>query len=316
MFNTFSVNTIMIEVENLVKKFGDITAVDGISFKVRKGEIFGFLGPNGAGKTTTINILAGLSLPSSGVAIIAGQDVTKHPIGCKKRLGIATQDANFDHHLNIKDNLFYQGLLYGLPRKEVKKRVDAALQWSKLEKYRKKRFHQLSGGMQRRLVVARAMLSDPEILLLDEPTTGLDPQSRRQVWEYIKDLKEKGKTVLLTTHYMEEADILCDRISIIDHGRIIASGTPDELKKVLDNNIVIDISLYSDVVNGIESLNSISGVNHVKMRNYGIRIGVRDDAVIEQVLNSMITKNKIKGINIIHPTLEDVFLHLTGREMR
>lgn len=318
MFNTFSVNTIMIEVENLVKKFGDITAVDGISFKVRKGEIFGFLGPNGAGKTTTINILAGLSLPSSGVAIIAGQDVTKHPIGCKRRLGIATQDANFDHHLNIKDNLFYQGLLYGLPRKEVKKRVDAALQWSKLEKYRKKRFHQLSGGMQRRLVVARAMLSDPEILLLDEPTTGLDPQSRRQVWEYIKDLKEKGKTVLLTTHYMEEADILCDRISIIDHGRIIASGTPDELKKVLDNNIVIDISLYSEVVSEhIErDLSSISGVNYVKMRNYGIRIGVRDDAVIEQVLNSMITKNKIKGINIIHPTLEDVFLHLTGREMR
>lgn len=308
----------MIEVENLVKKFGDITAVDGISFKVRKGEIFGFLGPNGAGKTTTINILAGLSLPSSGVAIIAGQDVTKHPIGCKKRLGIATQDANFDHHLNIKDNLFYQGLLYGLPRKELKKRVDAALQWSKLETYRKKRFHQLSGGMQRRLVVARAMLSDPEILLLDEPTTGLDPQSRRQVWEYIKDLKEKGKTVLLTTHYMEEADILCDRISIIDHGRIIASGTPDELKKILDNNIVIDISLNSEVVSEhIErDLSSISGVNYVKMRNHGIRIGVGNDAVVEQVLNCIITKNKIKGINIIHPTLEDVFLHLTGREMR
>ncbi len=307
-----------IQVCNLRKSFGPITAVDGISFKVRKGEIFGFLGPNGAGKTTTINILAGLSLPSSGVAIIAGQDVTKHPIGCKKRLGIATQNANFDHHLNIKDNLFYQGLLYGLPRKELKKRVDAALQWSKLEKYRKKRFHQLSGGMQRRLVVARAMLSDPEILLLDEPTTGLDPQSRRQVWEYIKDLKEKGKTVLLTTHYMEEADILCDRISIIDHGRIIASGTPDELKRILDNNIVIDISLYSEVVSEhIErSLNSISGVNYVKMRNHGIRIGVGNDAVVEHVLNSIITKNKIKGINIIHPTLEDVFLHLTGREMR
>jgi len=307
-----------IQVCNLRKSFGPITAVNGISFKVRKGEIFGFLGPNGAGKTTTINILAGLSLPSSGVAIIAGQDVTKHPIGCKKRLGIATQDANFDHHLNIKDNLFYQGLLYGLPRKELKKRVDAALQWSKLEKYRKKRFHQLSGGMQRRLVVARAMLSDPEILLLDEPTTGLDPQSRRQVWEYIKDLKEKGKTVLLTTHYMEEADILCDRISIIDHGRIIASGTPDELKKILDNNIVIDISLNSEVISEhIErDLSSISGVNYVKIRNHGIRVGVGDDAVVEQVLTCIITKNKIKGINIIRPTLEDVFLHLTGREMR
>jgi len=308
----------MIEVRELVKNYGEHTAVDGINFKVQKGEIFGFLGPNGAGKTTTLNILAGLSLPSSGVAIIAGQDVTKHPIGCKKRLGIATQDSNFDHHLNIKDNLFYQGLLYGLSRKELKKRVEDALRWAKLENYRKKRFHQLSGGMQRRLVVARAMLSDPEIILLDEPTTGLDPQSRRQVWMYIKDLKEKGKTVLLTTHYMEEADILCDRISIIDHGRIIACGTPDELKRILDNDIVIDISLNPEVVSEhIErDLNSISGVNYVKIRNHGIRVGVGDDAVVEHVLNSIITKNKINGINIIHPTLEDVFLHLTGREIR
>ena len=309
----------MIEVRNLVKKYGDYTAIDGINFKVRKGEIFGFLGPNGAGKTTTINILAGLSLPSSGVAMIAGQDVTKHPIGCKKRLGIATQDANFDHHLNIKDNLFYQGLLYGISRKELKKRVDAALRWSKLEKYSKKRFHQLSGGMQRRLVVARAMLSDPEIILLDEPTTGLDPQSRRQVWKYIKGLKEKKKTVLLTTHYIEEADILCDRISIIDHGRLIACGTPDELKRILDNDIVIDISLNPEVVSEhIEmDLNNISGVNYVTIRNNGIRIGVGNEAVIEQVLSSIIKKkNRINGINIIHPTLEDVFLHLTGREMR
>lgn len=308
----------MIEVKDLVKIYGEHIAVDGINFRVRKGEIFGFLGPNGAGKTTTLNILAGLSLPSSGVAIIAGQDVTKHPIGCKKRLGIATQDANFDHHLNIRDNLFYQGLLYDISRKELKKRVEAALRWAKLENYRKKRFHQLSGGMQRRLVVARAMLSDPEIILLDEPTTGLDPQSRRQVWRYIKDLKEKGKTVLLTTHYMEEADILCDRISIIDHGRIIACGTPDELKRILDNDIVIDISLNIEVVSEhvVRDLNTISGVNYVKIGHHGIRIGVGDDAVVEQVLSSIIKKNKINGINIIHPTLEDVFLHLTGREMR
>ncbi|MGP8321236.1 MAG: ATP-binding cassette domain-containing protein [Methanosarcinaceae archaeon] len=308
----------MIEVKELVKNYGGHTAIDGINFRVRKGEIFGFLGPNGAGKTTTLNILAGLSLPSSGVAIIAGQDVTKHPIGCKKRLGIATQDANFDHHLNIKDNLFYHGLLYGIPRKGLKKRVESALEWAKLENYRKKRFHQLSGGMQRRLVVARAMLSDPEIILLDEPTTGLDPQSRRQVWKYIKDLKEKGKTVLLTTHYMEEADILCDRISIIDHGRIIAGGTPGELKRILDNDIVIDISLNPEVVSThIErNLNTISGVNYVKIGNHGIRVGVDEDAVVEQVLSSIIKKNEINGINIIHPTLEDVFLHLTGREMR
>ncbi len=308
----------MIEVENLVKKFGDATAVDGISFKVRKGEIFGFLGPNGAGKTTTINILVGLSLPSSGIAKIAGLDVTKHPIGIRKRLGIAAQAAYFDHHLSIKDNLFYHGLLYGLPRKELKKRVDTALQWSKLEKYRNKKFHQLSGGMQRRLVVARAMLSDPEILLLDEPTTGLDPQTRRQVWEFIKNLKEAGKTVLLTTHYMEEADLLCDRIAIIDHGRIIASGTPNELKKMLDKNIVIDITLNPEVAGDHikRDLDIISGVNYVRMESNRIKIGVVDDAIVEQVLKSLIIRTKISEINIIRPTLDDVFLHLTGREIR
>ena len=308
----------MIEVENLVKKFGDVTAVDGISFKVRKGEIFGFLGPNGAGKTTTINILVGLSLPTSGTAKIAGLDVTKHPIGIRKRLGIAAQDAYFDHHLSIEDNLFYHGLLYGLPRKELKKRVDTALQWSKLERYRNKKFHHLSGGMQRRLVVARAMLSDPEILLLDEPTTGLDPQTRRQVWEFIKNLKEEGKTVLLTTHYMEEADILCDRIAIIDHGRIIARGTPNELKKMLDKNIIIDITLNPEFAGDHikRDLNNISGVNYVEMKSNRIRIGVDDDAIVEHVLKSMITKTKISEINIIRPTLDDVFLHLTGREIR
>lgn len=308
----------MIEVENLVKKFGDVTAVDRISFKVRKGEIFGFLGPNGAGKTTTINILIGLSLPSSGIAKIAGLDVTKHPIGIRKRLGIAAQDAYFDHHLSIKDNLFYHGLLYALPRKELKKRVDTALQWSKLEKFRNKKFQQLSGGMQKRLVVARAMLSDPEILLLDEPTTGLDPQTRRQVWEFINNLKVAGKTVLLTTHYMEEADILCDRIAIIDHGRIIASGTPNELKKMLDKNIVIDITLSPEVAGDHikRDLSNISGVNYVKMESNRIKIGVVDDAIVEQVLKSLIIRTKISELNIIRPTLDDVFLHLTGREIR
>ena len=312
----------IIQTINLTKEYGSIRAVDNVSLSIKRGEIFGLLGPNGAGKTTTINILIGLSLPSSGTAKIAGLDVTKHSVEIKKSLGIAAQDAYFDHHLSIKDNLFYHGLLYGLPRKELKKRVDTALQWSKLEKYRNKKFQQLSGGMQKRLVVARAMLSDPEILLLDEPTTGLDPQTRRQVWEFIKNLKEEGKTVLLTTHYMEEADILCDRIAIIDHGRIIARGTPDELKKMWNKNIVIDITLSpnpdvlkEDVKN---ALNDISGVNYVEMKSNRIKIGVVDDATVEQVLKSLIIniKTKIRELNIVRPTLDDVFLHLTGREIR
>jgi ABC-2 type transport system ATP-binding protein len=312
----------IIQTINLTKEYGDIKAVDNVSLNIRKGEIFGLLGPNGAGKTTTINILIGLSLPSSGTAKIAGLDVTKCSVEIKKRLGIAAQDAYFDHHLSIKDNLFYHGLLYALPRKELKKRVDTALEWSNLEKYRNKKFHHLSGGMQRRLVVARAMLSDPEILLLDEPTNGLDPQTRRQVWEFIKNLKEEGKTVLLTTHYMEEADILCDRIAIIDHGRIIARGTPNELKRMWNKNIVIDITLSpnpdvlkNDVKN---ALNNISGVNYVEMKSNKIKIGVIDDATVEQVLKSLIIniKTKIRELNITRTTLDDVFLHLTGREIR
>ena len=315
-------NEHVIQTTNLTKQYGELKAVDNVNLNIRKGEIFGLLGPNGAGKTTTINILIGLSLPSSGTAKIAGLDVTKYSVETKKRLGIAAQDAYFDHHLSIKDNLFYHGLLYGLPRKELKKRVDTALQWSNLEKYRNKKFQQLSGGMQKRLVVARAMLSDPEILLLDEPTTGLDPQTRRQVWEFIKNLKEEGKTVLLTTHYMEEADILCDRIAIIDHGRIIARGTPDELKRMWNKNIVIDITispnpdvLKEDVKN---ALNDISGVNYVEMKSNRIKIGVADDAIVEQVLKCLIIniKTKIRELNIIRPTLDDVFLHLTGREIR
>jgi len=308
----------MIEVENLVKKFGDMTAVDGISFRVRRGEIFGFLGPNGAGKTTTINILVGISLPSSGTARIAGYDVTKDPIRCKEQLGIATQDVNLDRHLNISDNLFYHGLLYGIPRKELKKRVDAALQWSKLEKYRDKRYYKLSGGMQKRLVVARAMLSDPEILLLDEPTTGLDLQSRMQLWESIKNLKGSGKTVLLTTHYIEEADVLCDRIAIIDHGRIIASGTPDELKKMLDGKITIEVTLNQQAMNGqtVRDLNEMSGVNLVEIGSNRMKIGVDGDAVIEEVLKSLFVKARVSEIDIIRPTLDDVILHLTGREIR
>jgi ABC-2 type transport system ATP-binding protein len=306
----------MIKVKNLVKKFGNRIALDGISFSVQKGEIFGFLGPNGAGKSTTINILAGLSFPTSGVSIIDGKDIMKNPIAYKKRFGIATQEANFDHHLNIKDNLFYHGLLYGLPRKEIKKRVYAALQWSNLEKYQDKRFHQLSGGMQRRLVVARAMLSDPSIILLDEPTTGLDPQSRRQVWKYIADLKEKGKTILLTTHYMEEADSLCDRICFIDHGMIIASGTPTELKRIVDINIMIDIRLSSVNEHIERDLNTISGINYIKIKKNEVRVGISDEVIIEHVLKSIILLDNINEISVIRPTLEDVFLHLTGREMQ
>ena len=250
----------MIRVENLVKRFGNEVAVDGISFDVKKGEIFGFLGPNGAGKTTTINMLIGIALPTSGTATVAGYDIAQNPIEVKRKIGVAFQDSCFDHHFNLKENLYYNGLIYGIPRKELKERVDWVLKWSRLDAHWKKIPPHLSGGMMRRLIMARAMLNNPELLFLDEPTTGLDPQSRRHLWDRIIDLKNRGKTVLLTTHYMDEADLLCDRIAIIDHGKIIARGTPTELKRMLD-------------------------------------------------------KDK-KTINMVKPSLEDIFIHLTGSELR
>ena len=248
----------MIRVENLVKRFGDEVAVDGISFEVNKGEIFGFLGPNGAGKTTTINMLIGIAIPTSGTATVAGYDIAQNPIEVKRKIGVAFQDSCFDHHFNLKENLYYNGLIYGMPRKELKERVDWVLTWSRLEAQWKKIPPHLSGGMMRQLILARALLNNPEILFLDEPTTGLDPQSRRHLWGRITDLKNRGKTIVLTTHYMYEADLLCDRIAIIDHGKIIASGTPIELKKMLDK----------------------------------------------------------ETMTMTKPTLEDVFIHLTGREVR
>lgn len=308
----------MIEVKNLVKKYKNETAVDGISFRVRKGEIFGLLGPNGAGKTTTINMLTGIAIPTSGTAKIAGYDIIQNPIEVKQRIGIASQDSNFDHHLNLRENLFYNGLLYGIPRKKLKERVQLALEWSRLDDHWKKKPPQLSGGMLRRLLVARAMINDPEILFLDEPTTGLDPQSRRLLWHHILNLKESGKTVLLTTHQMEEADILCDRIAIIDAGKIIAKGTPLELKKILNRKTVVNINLLKPDVSGAlaKEVRSIQGVNYLASEDGQFRVHVDSDLVIEEVLKYIIRNNGINGIDIIRPTLEDVFIHLTGRELR
>ncbi|MFQ6062378.1 MAG: ATP-binding cassette domain-containing protein [Methanosarcinales archaeon] len=308
----------MIEVKNLVKKYKNETAVDGISFRVRKGEIFGLLGPNGAGKTTTINMLTGIAIPTSGTAKIAGYDIIQNPIEVKQRIGIASQDSNFDHHLNLRENLFYNGLLYGIPRKKLKQRVQWALEWSRLDDHWKKKPPQLSGGMLRRLLVARAMINDPEILFLDEPTTGLDPQSRILLWHHILNLKESGKTVLLTTHQMEEAEILCDRISIIDAGKIIANGTPLELKKILNKKTVVNINLLKPDVSGAlaKKVRSIQGVNYLASEDGLFRVHVDSDLVIEEVLKYIIRNNGIKGIDVIRPTLEEVFIHLTGRELR
>jgi len=220
-----------IVVESLTKKFGDITAVDGLSLTVDKGELFGLLGPNGAGKTTTINILCGLLEPTSGSVEVGGYDVRKETSKAKKQIGVSPQETAVYPHLTGRENIELFANLHAMSKDKLKKNVDELLQKLSLRDYAKRQAGKYSGGMMRRINLAMALVHDPEIAFLDEPTVGMDPQSRRAVWDFIRELKKRNKTVLLTTHYMEEAEELCDRVGIIDNGRLISLGTPQQLKK-------------------------------------------------------------------------------------
>jgi len=218
-------------IDDLVKKFEDVTAVDGINLQVSKGELFGLLGPNGAGKTTTINVLCGLLKPTSGSATVGGYDVQKETSKVKELIGVCPQDTPVYPYLTGRENAEFFGNLHAMPKEKLKKNVDALLQRLSLLEDSKRRVGKYSGGMKRRLNLILALVHDPEIAFLDEPTVAMDPQSRHAVWDFIRDLKKNGKTVILTTHYMEEAETLCDRIGIIDHGKLIALGTPTALMR-------------------------------------------------------------------------------------
>lgn len=220
-----------IVVDNLTKRFEDVTAVDGLSLKIEKGELFGLLGPNGAGKTTTINVLCGLLDPTSGSVRVAGYDVRKESNKVKELIGVSPQETAVYPHLSGRENIELFGNLHAMPKEKLKKNVDELLTELSLSEDAKRRAGKYSGGMMRRINLAMALVHDPEIAFLDEPTVGMDPQSRRAVWDFIKELKKMNKTVLLTTHYMEEAEELCDRVGIIDHGKLIALGAPKQLKE-------------------------------------------------------------------------------------
>jgi ABC-2 type transport system ATP-binding protein len=217
--------------DNLVKKFEDVTAVDGISLQISKGELFGLLGPNGAGKTTTINVLCGLLKPTSGSATVGGYDVQKETAKVKELIGVCPQDTPVYSYLTGRENVEFFGNLHAMPKEKLKKNVDTLLQQLGLVEDSKRRVGKYSGGMKRRLNLIIALVHDPEIAFLDEPTVAMDPQSRHAVWDFIRDLKKNGKTVILTTHYMEEAEMLCDRVGIIDHGKLIALGAPVDLMR-------------------------------------------------------------------------------------
>lgn len=302
-----------IQVENLRKKYGAIKAVDGISFSVKKGEIFGFLGPNGAGKTTTINILCTLTRPTAGVAYINGYNVNSNPDQVRNSIGLVFQEITLDNHLTAEENLFFHAMLYGVSRKEFIQRKIEVLKLCELWERRKVRIENFSSGMKRRLEIARALINQPKILFLDEPTTGLDPQTRKKVWDYIFTMrKKKDITIFLTTQYLNEAES-CDRVAIIDHGKIIALDTPDNLKKMIGGDI-ITIKTEDNEKAETEFKQKFPEYS-IKRLGKEIKIEVaQGDEFLPILVKSL--PSKIISMELRRPTLEDVFLDLTGRQIR
>lgn len=304
-------NTI-ISVKKLTKRFKNLTAVNEVSFNVNEGEIFGFLGPNGAGKTTTINMLCTLLSPTSGEAVLNGYDVTKNRNKVRQCIGLVFQDPSLDDWLTAKENLEFHAMVYNIERKIAKKRIDEVLEIVELKDRKNDLVLNFSGGMKRRLEIARGLIHYPKVLFLDEPTLGLDPQTRNRVWEYIRDLKEKENiTIFLTTHYMDEAEN-CDRIAIIDVGKIIAMDTPINLKKRVRGDIITVETSDNRSLN--EELKK-KKVKNIIFYNNKIQFEVYDS---EKFIPKFIKESKEEVISISarRPTLDDVFLSLTGRKIR
>jgi lipooligosaccharide transport system ATP-binding protein len=300
----------IVEARDLVKRYGEITAVDGISFDVDRGEIFGILGPNGAGKTTTIRMLYGFSPMTSGSLRIFDLDIRTDWRAIRTRTGVCHQDNNLDPDLTVTENMHVFSRYYAMPHKDAAERTAGLLKFIGLEQRMDSKAPELSGGMMRRLILARALLNNPELLILDEPTTGLDPQSRHLVWERIGELKKKGITILLTTHYMEEAARLCDRLIIIDHGRIIAEGKPAELVKKHVGHEVIE---SSPVCEELEAFVKQRGLEHEVS---GDRLLIYRREGDESLFQEISHKYCREDCTLRTATLEDVFLRLTGRQLR
>lgn len=307
----------IIKTNNLTKKFNDLTAVDNISFSVKKGEIFGFLGPNGAGKTTTIKMLITLLNPTNGSAEIAGFDIIKKRDEVRQNIGVVFQEPALDTELTGKENLDFHARMYALSKEKRKTRINDVLKLVDLMDKKDVFVKNYSGGMKRRLEIARGLMHSPTVLFLDEPTLGLDAQTRRAIWEYVKKMnKEEGTTIFLTTHYMDEADYLCDRIGIIDHGKILVIDSIDNLKNSVGNDI-ITLSC-SDMDKLVKKLKEQSWISKIKQHDSFLTLGVeKGDEKIPIVIEIAQSLNiKIKSISVRKPTLDDVFLSFTGRMMR
>ena len=314
-----TINGLAVNASNLVKRYGDdVFAVENVSLQVKSNTIHALLGPNGAGKTTTISVLTTLVKPTSGTAIVAGYDVVHEAGEVRKRIGVTFQEMVLDDDLTGRQALDYHGQLYGLKPGNRKEKIDSLINLVELEEAANRKIKTYSGGMKRRLELARGLMTSPEVLFLDEPTTGLDPQNRANIWEYIGNLKEQtGLTLLITTHYMEEAEALADRVSIIDHGNIIVEGSPRELVDQMGAD-TIRITGKGDIVGYLKNIQSLPFVQAINSSEGLVQIGVdsgnkRLAEIVSMARDSGFT---IDDISLTKPRLGDVFIKYTGRQLR
>ncbi len=310
----------ILEVKDLVKKYGDFTAVNGISFDIKEGEIFSLLGPNGAGKTTTISVLSTLFTPTSGDAIVCGHSVKQNPMAVRNAIGVVPQELALYEDLTARENLNFWGQMYGLSGKELNTRIDEVLEQIGLTDKAKQRIKTYSGGMKRRVNIGVGLLHKPRMLFMDEPTVGIDPQSRRAILDSVKQLNRQGMTVLYTTHYMEEAQELSNRVGIMDHGKLIALGTQSELTRQVGqtDTLILHVSETEDPQPLADALKNLPGVTRADVTDHEVTIIT---PAAEELLAPAVTRAnelgiKIHSIDIREPNLEAVFLHLTGRALR
>jgi ABC-2 type transport system ATP-binding protein len=309
-----------IAVDHIVKKYGDFTAVDDISFDVKEEEIFGLLGPNGAGKSTLIRMMTTLIPITSGKAMIAGHDVSKDPNAARRLIGVIPQALTSDLDLTVEENMNIYAKLYDVPAKERATSIAELLELVDLTKWRNAATKTLSGGMRRRLEIARGLVHHPRIFFLDEPTTGLDPVSRVAVWEMLGNIKQKRQlTILITTHYMDEADRLCDRIAIVDHGKLVALDTPMALKSSVPGSNVIEAQFENapaDWEQRLQKMSEVTSVQHEGAGMYRVLTGNGSQTTTELVEMAVASRVQVKSLSVQNTTLDDVFVHYTGRQLR
>lgn len=309
----------IVTVRGLVKKFDDFTAVDNVDFSIREGEIFGLLGPNGAGKTTTISMISGLLEPTAGDVEVAGSSIRRSPMAVKRELGVVPQEIALYPALTARENLTFWGRMYGMRGQELSSAVDRALELAGLADRAKERIEKYSGGMKRRINIAAGILHAPRVLLMDEPTVGIDPQSRNHILEQVGELNSAGMTVLYTSHYMEEVELLCDRVAIVDHGKIIAMGTVDELRKLVGDADIVRIGVEETLSQeALDAVRAVPGVSKAERAESILEVLAQDGggalAGIVGALNA--AGEKVHSAEVIEPNLESVFLHLTGTSLR